>query len=85
MREVSSGQDRPILPFRVANRKAVFVSFARSQNQPYNKHEYCYELILNVKILRYDNNSKGLFTWRWTDEVTYSRSPHLSCKRDQVK
>ena len=34
------------------------------------------------------NSSKGLFTWRWgpqIGEVTCGGSPHLSCKRDQIK
>ena len=32
--------------------------------------------------------TKGLFTWRWgppLGEVTCGGSPHLSCKRDQIK
>ena len=34
------------------------------------------------------NSSEGLFTWRWgpqIGEVTCGGSPHLSCKRDQIK
>jgi len=36
-------------------------------------------------LLRYF--SKGLFIWSWgtPDEVTCGGSPHLSCKRDQIK
>ena len=32
--------------------------------------------------------TKGLFTWRWgtqVGEVTCGRSPHISCKHDQIR
>ena len=36
-REIPSGQDRPILPARVANQTQDSLHLARSRNQPYNK------------------------------------------------
>ena len=36
-REILSGQDRPILPARVANQNADFIHLARSQIQPHNQ------------------------------------------------
>ena len=36
-REILSGQDRPILPARVANQNSDFIHLARSRIQPYNQ------------------------------------------------
>ena len=56
-------------------------SFSLNFRHPFN-YRWCLKFRLGNLL------SRSLFTWRWgpqIGEVTWGGSPHVSCKRDQLK